>query len=78
MADFYIILYDSIKHNPATGHGREGFYFGENGEHTLYQIGKAVSEALFEIGKGKSSEPTTFSKEEIEKYFNVRQTHEFR
>ncbi|KNZ81922.1 hypothetical protein J132_10201, partial [Termitomyces sp. J132] len=69
VADLYIVLYDSIKNNPATGHGREGFYFGENGEHTLYQIGKAISEALVEIGRGNSPEPTTFSKEEVQKYF---------
>ncbi|KAG5652021.1 hypothetical protein H0H81_006574 [Sphagnurus paluster] len=42
VADLYIILYDWIKTNPETGHGREGFYFGENGEHTLYDVGKAV------------------------------------
>ncbi|KAG6813899.1 hypothetical protein H0H92_005748 [Tricholoma furcatifolium] len=69
VADLYLILYDSINVNPATGHGREGIYFGENGEHTLYQIGQAVSRVLFETGKGKSPEPTTFSKEEIDKYF---------
>lgn len=74
MADLYVILYDAIKTNPATGHGREGFYFGENGEHRLYDIGKAVAEALVAIGKGKSPEPTTFTKEEIDKYFGVRGT----
>ncbi|KAG6853603.1 hypothetical protein C0991_002927 [Blastosporella zonata] len=71
VADLYIILYDSIKTNPATGHGREGIYFGENGEHTLYEVGKAVSEALVEFGKSKNPEPTTFSKEDIDKYFGV-------
>ncbi|KAG6820934.1 hypothetical protein H0H93_009170 [Arthromyces matolae] len=69
VADLYLILYDSIKTNPQTGHGREGFYFGENGEHTLYQVGKAVSEELVATGKGKSPEPTTFTQEEIDKYF---------
>ncbi|KAF8066913.1 hypothetical protein FPV67DRAFT_1215028 [Lyophyllum atratum] len=69
VADLYLVLYDSIKTNPATGHGREGFYFGENGEHNLYDVGKAVSEALVAIGKGKSAEPTTFTQEEINKYF---------
>ncbi|KAG6901123.1 hypothetical protein C0995_000372 [Termitomyces sp. Mi166 len=69
VVDLYIVLYDSIKNNPATGHGREGFYFGENDEYTLYQIGKTISEVLVEMGKGKSPEPTTFSKEEIDKYF---------
>ncbi|KAG6815306.1 hypothetical protein H0H87_003106, partial [Tephrocybe sp. NHM501043] len=69
VSDLYIVLYDSIRTDPTTGHGREGFYFGENGEHTLYEVGKAVSETLFELGKSKSPEPTAFSKEDIDKYF---------
>jgi len=70
VADLYLVLYDSIKTNPqGTGHGREGFYFGENGEHSLYDIGKAISEALVAIGRGKSAEPTTFTQDEIDKYF---------
>ncbi|KAG6915857.1 hypothetical protein DXG01_009564 [Tephrocybe rancida] len=77
VADLYTVLYNSIKTNSATGHGREGFYFGENGEHTLYDIGKAVSEALVELGKSKSPEPTPFSKDEIDKYFGVCNTLSF-
>ncbi|KAF5382083.1 hypothetical protein D9615_004318 [Tricholomella constricta] len=69
VADLFLVLYDAIRSNPATGHGREGFYFGENGEHNLYEVGKAVGKALVEIGKAKSDEPTTFTKEEIDKYF---------
>jgi hypothetical protein len=69
VADLYIVLYDSIISNPATGHGREGFYFGENGEHTLYDvIGKAIGEALVAIGKTDNLEPTTFTKEEIDSF----------
>jgi hypothetical protein len=73
VADLYLVLYDSIKTNPqGTGHGREGFYFGESGEHSLYQVGKAVSEALVAIGRGQSAEPTTFTQDETNKYFAVR------
>lgn len=71
VADLYIVLYDSIITNPATGHGREGFYFGENGEHTLYDVGKAIGEALVAIGKTDNPEPTTLTKEEIDRYFQV-------
>ncbi|KAF8066914.1 NAD(P)-binding protein [Lyophyllum atratum] len=69
VADLFPILYDCIKTNPATAHGRDGFYFGENGEHTLYEVGKAMSEYLVAIGKGKSGEPTTFTQQELDKYF---------
>jgi len=71
VADLYIVLYDSIVANPATGHGREGFYFGVNGEHTLYDVGKAIGEALVAIGKADDPEPTTFTEEDIAKYFRV-------
>jgi hypothetical protein len=50
--------------NPATPHGREGFYFGENGEYTLYEASKAVAEALFAYRKVKSLELTEFTQAE--------------
>lgn len=71
VADLYLVLFDAIRKDPTTGHGREGFYFGENGEHSLYEVGKAIGEALVALGKSDNPEPTTFSKEEIDKYFRV-------
>ena len=71
VADLYVVLYDSIITNPATGHGREGIYFGVNGEHNLYDVGKAIGDALYAIGKTDNPEPTTLTKEEIDKYFQV-------
>lgn len=71
VADLYTVLYDSIIVNPATGHGREGMYFGVNGEHSLYAVGKAIGEALVAIGKADNPEPTSFTQEEIQKYFQV-------
>jgi len=71
VADLYLVLFNSIKTNSATGHGREGIYFGENGEHTMYEVGKFIGDALVALGKSDSSEPTTFTKEEIRKYFKA-------
>ncbi|KAF7790012.1 hypothetical protein EIP86_000960, partial [Pleurotus ostreatoroseus] len=69
-ADLYIRLWDAIVANPdAVGHGRDGFYFGENGEHAWYDISKAVGRAMVELGLSKSDEPTTFSDEELVKYW---------
>lgn len=71
VADLYIVLFDAIRTNPdVVGHGREGYYFGLNGEHTLYDVGKELGRALVEFGKNKSDEPSTFTPEEINKYFN--------
>jgi hypothetical protein len=64
VADLYIVLYDSIVSNPATAHGRQGFYFGENGEYTQYEAAKAISEALLAYGKVEISEPTALTEEE--------------
>jgi len=73
IADLFITVYDAAtKHQPTSaqiGHGREGFYFGENGEHRLYDISKTISQVLYDLGKGKSPEPTTFTEEELRKYF---------
>jgi len=64
-ADLYIILYDSVDSNPAMGHGREGYYFAENGEYSQYEAAKAISEAMLANGKGTTLEPTTFKTEEL-------------
>jgi len=69
VADLYVVLYDSIVSNPATGHGREGIYFAKNGEHTYYDIAKAIGGILTRMGKIDNPEPTTFTQEEIVKYF---------
>lgn len=69
-AEFYVTLFDSILTNPsAVGHGHNGYYFGENGEYTWYDLAKAIGAALVKRGIAKSDEPTTFAKEELSKYF---------
>ncbi|EJD06859.1 NAD-binding protein [Fomitiporia mediterranea MF3/22] len=70
VADLYIVLFDKIRADVnSVPHGREGYYFGASGEHDLYEVGKAIAQALVELGQGKSAEPATFTKEEIDKYF---------
>jgi len=71
LADLYVALYDSIKSNPETGHGREGYYFAENGEYLLYDVAKGVALALVEAGKSQSAEPTSFTEEELEKWLGA-------
>ena len=68
MADIYITLLNAILDKKDPGHGREGYYFGENDEHTLYDIGKAIAEALVARGLADSLEPTSFTKAEIDNY----------
>jgi nucleoside-diphosphate-sugar epimerase len=69
-ADLYIVLLDAVLSNPdKVGHGRDGYYFGINGEHTWYQISKEIGKAMVKLGLSKSDEPTMFTQEEIPKYF---------
>ncbi|TFK91170.1 NAD-P-binding protein [Polyporus arcularius HHB13444] len=74
VADLYIVLYDAIVANPEkVGHGWEGIYFGENGEHSWYQISKAIGEAMVALGISTDPEPTSFTTEEMVKYFGSEQ-----
>jgi len=69
-ADFYQILYDAIVANPdKVGHGRDGFYFGESGEHSWYDISKEIGRVLVKHGLSETDEPTPFSEEELVQYF---------
>jgi len=71
LGDLYNLLFDAVLSSSANpGHGREGYYFCANEEHTLYQVGEAISEVMLKMNKGKGGAPTTFTKEEIDKYFN--------
>ncbi|KAF9069216.1 NAD(P)-binding protein [Rhodocollybia butyracea] len=71
LADLYSILFDAVLSPTANpGHGLDGYYFGADQEHTLYQIGTAISDALHKAGKSKGGQPTTFTKQELDKYFN--------
>jgi hypothetical protein len=71
VAELYEILLDATLSNPNLAHGREGYYFAENGEYKLYDVAKAYSQALYDLGKGKSPDPTTYSADEVQKYFGV-------
>ncbi|KAJ6523495.1 hypothetical protein DFH09DRAFT_1096607 [Mycena vulgaris] len=69
LAELYVKVYDAARADEAIGHGRAGFYFGAGGEHSLYDVGKAIGAALVALGRSKSEEPTTFTQAELEKYF---------
>ncbi|KAF4612716.1 hypothetical protein D9613_011831 [Agrocybe pediades] len=70
IADLYIILFNLIRQNPdSVAHGREGFYFGIASEYNLYDVGKAIGEKLVSLGRATTSQPTTFTDEEINLYF---------
>ena len=50
-------------------HGREGFFFTENGEYKVYDVIKAVGETLVKLGLAKDAEPDVLTSEECIQYF---------
>jgi hypothetical protein len=71
VADLFIAVFDAaLSGNPPSEfeHGRSGFYFGENGEHKLLDVSRAIATILYESGRGKSPEPTTFTEEELKRF----------
>ena len=68
-----MLLFNAIRSNPDNvAHGREGIYFAANCEYTGYEIAKAISEALVDLGIGSNPEATSFTKAELKLYFRVR------
>jgi hypothetical protein len=68
-----LLLFNAIRSNPENvAHGREGIYFAANCEYTGYEIAKAISEALVDLGIGSSPQATSFTKAELKLYFRVR------
>lgn len=69
-ATLYTTIFDAaVKGSSGAGHGREGFYFGANGEHRVGKISEIIAELLYEMKLGESPEPTVFTEEELQKYF---------
>ncbi|KAM6504225.1 NAD-P-binding protein [Amanita muscaria] len=70
VATLYTTLFDAIEaKNELATHGREGTYIAENGYHTMYQVAQALQQAFIELGISKETEPTPFTREELQKYF---------
>ncbi|CDO71823.1 hypothetical protein BN946_scf184939.g47 [Trametes cinnabarina] len=70
LAEFYAILFDRVLADPeGVPHGRTGIYLLENGEHSWYDISKAIGQAMVELGLSSAAEPTSFTDEEMAKVF---------
>ena len=69
-ADHYYRLFDAIISGQESklGHGREGYYFVESGEESMYDVMKGIGEALVALGKINDTEPTEYTQEELKQY----------
>ncbi len=65
MVDLYALITTKFLTEPEkVGHGREGYYFAENGEYLHYDLAMAISKALYKLGAVESEEPARFVTEE--------------
>ncbi|KAL4243713.1 NAD(P)-dependent Metabolic Enzyme [Abortiporus biennis] len=69
--DAYMLLFDTIlaQRNRDIGHGRDGYYILENGQFSWYELAKELAVVLHRQGKIKSDEPSTYTEEELVKYY---------
>ncbi|CAK5267088.1 unnamed protein product [Mycena citricolor] len=69
LAELFYIVYDKATSGADLGHGYEGFFFGASDDHTLLEVAKEIGKALVATGRSDNPEPTSFTKEELDKYF---------
>lgn len=69
VGQLYIDILSAIQKSPSTPHGREGFYFGINGEHTLLEVAQEIGKTLVKLGMLTDAEPTTFTQDDLDEYF---------
>ncbi|KAG6880111.1 hypothetical protein C0992_005818 [Termitomyces sp. T32_za158] len=65
----YVGLGKNVLARKELGHGREGFYFAENGEYIMWDIAKAVGQTLHDAGKLKCPAPSSYTEEEMREFF---------
>lgn len=66
VAGEYIVLLDAVlETHGRAGHGWEGFYLGENGHVSFYEIGRAIGDALVEMELADNAEPTPLTDAEL-------------
>ncbi|KAI0769398.1 NAD-P-binding protein [Trametes elegans] len=70
VAHLYEVLWNKELAGEKMGHGKEGYYFAENGEHELYDVAKTIGSVLKQFGLTRTGEPSSFTKEELDRYFS--------
>lgn len=69
-SDLYLLIFNTVLANkPEIGHGADGYYIGANGEYTLSRATKHIAQELHALGKSATPEPTSYSEEELQKFF---------
>jgi len=69
LAELYGLVYAGAL-RADIGHGKSGYYLGIAGEYTYFNAASTIGGALVENGWAKEATPTSFTEEEIKKYYN--------
>ena len=67
VVDMYMLILHLALEDRAP-HGREGYFFGENGEYQLLDAARSYTAKLHALGRSCTAEPVTWSHDDIEKY----------
>ena len=67
VGDLYALVYAGALRS-TIGHGKSGYYLGISGEYTYLAVVSAIGSELVKRGWAETSQPKTFSKEELDKY----------
>jgi len=68
---FYRLFEAVSKDAEGTAHGREGYYFANEGDFTMYDYTAAIGEVLKELGNITDATPKPFTEAESDEYFTV-------
>ena len=69
MADLYIRLLETILEDPEkVSHGREGYFFADNGELSMREVLQSIADALFALGRVSTRELVPYAPGEAGQY----------
>ncbi len=70
VADLFLLLWNAIvSGSEKAGHGWEGFYIAASDESDAYEYAKETARVLVELGLSTSTEVSSFTPEEVSKYY---------
>jgi hypothetical protein len=69
LGDLYGLVYAGALRGDI-GHGKSGYYFGVSGEYTWLAAAQTIGATMVKQGWAKEAQPTTFTDEEMKKYYN--------
>lgn len=69
-SELFVKVYEYSVSGKKGNHGTSGYYFAESGEYTQFALAQTIGRVLVNMKIAQDTEPTTFSQEEVDKYYN--------